>query len=195
MGPTASVLIDRQPTDADRLITTELMKSVGEPGPGGDNGPDVLVSTTESIDGTYLGEGRPFWFEWQGSGYDNLPLARAKIEERLELTPRTALLVSAGINRAVDHRILGELVLRLARALEGVVDFDGALLPRSSPARVERLNWAEVAGMAREFLAPLPGRVVTIEYEVNDSRVWAYHVGDCQFMQGWLQHPDFYMIK
>ena len=103
--------------------------------------------------------------------------------------------MSAGINRAVDHRILGELVVRLARALEGVVGFDGALLPRSSPARVERLNWAEVAGVAREFLAPLPGRVVTIEYEVNDSRVCAYRVGDWQFMQGWLQHPDFYMIK
>ena len=55
MGPTASVLIGRQPTDADRQIATEVMKSIGEPGPGGANGPDVLVSTTESIDGPLRG--------------------------------------------------------------------------------------------------------------------------------------------
>jgi hypothetical protein len=119
-------------------------------------GPDVLVTTTEPIDGTYSGDGRPFWLDWQSSGYDDLPIARTRIEERLGLTPRAALLVSAGMNRAADHRVLGELVLRLALTLDGVIDFAGALLPRASPARVEPSNWADVAGVARELMAAVP---------------------------------------
>src|SRR4030095_10729121 len=57
-----------------------------------------------------------------------------------------------------------------------------------SPAHAEPRNWFEVAGVARELVSSVPGRVIAIEYEVNESRMWASHVGYCDFMRGWLQH-------
>src|SRR5688572_28335571 len=104
MGPTASVLIGREPTEVDRVIGAELMMSVGEPGYGGEIGPDVLVATTRPVGGTYTGEGRPFWIEWQDSGYEGLPSSGAKIEEAFGLTPKATLLLSAGMKQATDHR-------------------------------------------------------------------------------------------
>src|SRR5262245_15475171 len=135
MGPTASVLIGREPTEVDRRIVQDFTKS---------------------------------------------------LEDAFGLTPKASLLVSAGMNRAADHRVLGEIVMQLALALHGVIDFDGALLPMASPARAEPGDWSEVAGIVRDLLSTVPGGVIAIEYEVNDSRVWASHVGDCEFMRGWL---------
>ena len=195
MGPPAAVLVGREPTEVDRRIVRDFTKSLGAPGPGGETGPDVLVVTTRRVGGTYIGAECPFWLEWQDGGYNDLPTARAKIEDAFGLTPRASLLVSAGMNRAADHRVLGETVLQLALALHGVIDFDGALLPIASPARVEPVDWSEVTVTVRDLLSTVPGRVIAIEYEVNDSRVWAWHVGDCEFIRGWLQHPEFHMIK
>src|SRR5262245_10320259 len=136
MGPTAGVLIGREPTEADRETVADVARLLGEAADAGVDGSDVFVTTTKSFGGTYAGEGRPFWFEWQGDGYDDLPTFRVKVEERFGLNPKATLLVSAGMNRTADHRVLGELVLQLAMVLHGVIDFDGALLPAASPSRI-----------------------------------------------------------
>ena len=97
--------------------------------------------------------------------------------------------------RLAGSRNPGELVLQLATVLHGVIDFDGALVRAASHARIERATWPGVARSVHEFLARIPGNVVEIEHQVNENRVWACHAGDCEFMRGWLQHPDFHMIK
>lgn len=195
MGPVVSIVLGRQLTEADRAHVDQFLQPLGERGNDGAEADEVWIRTTKPIGGTYEGEPRLFAFEWQAERQDEFPGRRAKLEERFGLTPTSCLAISAGMSRPMDHRVLGELALHLGRVLEGVIDFDGALLPSALPGRFDRASWPEVAELVREFLSAVPGKVITITYQVNDERTWACHVADCEFMQGWLQHPEFHMIK
>jgi Family of unknown function (DUF6368) len=194
MGPAAAIVLGREPTDLDRENTENLLQSLGDVRT--DSGSlAVSIRSTRTIAGTYEGEERSFWFDWQIDDHEDPPGWRRQIEETFRLRPKGRLSVTAGMNRPADHRVLGEVVLQLALLLEGVIDFDGALLPLASPAWTHRMSWPEVSSSVRQLLKDLPGRVIALEYEVNDQRTWACHVGDSQFLKGWLNHPDFHMIK
>jgi hypothetical protein len=47
----------------------------------------------------------------------------------------------------------------------------------------------------RELLKGIPGCVIALEYQVDDQRTWASHIGDSQFLKGWMKHPEFHVIK
>jgi hypothetical protein len=194
MGPGAAIVLGREPTDLDRENTENLLQSLGDVRT--DSGSlAVSIRSTRTIAGTYHGEERSFWFDWQIDDHEDPPGWRQQIEETFRVRPQGRLSVTAGMNRPADHRVLGEVVLQLALLLEGVIDFDGALLPLASPAWTHPMSWPEVSSSVHELLKGVPGCVIALEYEVNDQRTWACHVGDSQFLKGWLKHPDFHMIK
>lgn len=99
-----------------------------------------------------------------------------------------------------DHRILGELLLHFARLWGGIVNFSGALLP-PLPATFEKswlwreANWSAVEPFFSQMIQGMRGKVVSIEYQTSQTRSWAYHVADAEFMESWLRHPNFHMIK
>ena len=195
MGPVVSIVLGREPTDGDRVSVEQLFPVLGKRGTEGLEANEVWIQTTKPIGGTYEGEPRLFAFEWQTERQEDFPARRARLAERFGVTPFSCLAISAGMNRAVDHRVLGEVALHLGRVLGGVIDFDGALLPSALRLRFDRVSWQEIAELVREFVDVIPGKVVTIEYRVSEERQWACHVGDCEFMEGWLQHPEFHLIK
>jgi hypothetical protein len=85
------------------------------------------VCDTRLIGGRYTGDRRPFAVE-TGSQPDREPGQLAGVEA-FGFAPRDELVVVAFCGGAEDHRILGELSLRLAERFGGVVNFDGALWP------------------------------------------------------------------
>lgn len=203
MGPSASIVLAREPTDIDRAAVEDLIHRLGELAPSGNDGPDVFISTTEPIAGNYSGEGRPFWLNWvvgeEYSGEDeDHPTWRAEVQERFGLTPIARLTVSAGLNRPEDHRVLGDLALHLARHFAALIDFHGALIPstiRSHFDRLQERSWPEFAEAIRSYFSAMPGRILDIEYRTANDRRWAFHVADHDFMAAWLRHDDFHMIK
>ena len=149
MGPVVSIVLGREPTEADRTSVEQTLHALGERGSEETDADEVWIRTTKFIGGTYEGEERLFAFEWQTERQEDFPVRRAMLEERFGLTPIASLAISAGTNRPVDHRVLGEVTLHLGRVLGGAIDFDGALLPLAVRHRFDRVNWPEVAGLVR----------------------------------------------
>lgn len=85
--------------------------------------------------------------------------------------------------------LLGHLVLALAHRLDALVDFDGLL--GSRPAAGDEA----VSARARALASALPGRLVEVSYDTGGGGRWLRHVGDPEFLDAWLRHPDFHLIN
>ena len=95
-------------------------------------------------------------------------LLREGLSAPLGWTPREVLTVAAMCNQDVDHRLLGELCLRLATQLGGIVSFGGSLpgrgvLPRDRPsAPLREENVDGLAGTLFTLLRISPNVIVGI---------------------------------
>ncbi|WP_030570408.1 DUF6368 family protein [Streptomyces aureocirculatus] len=107
--------------------------------------------------------------------------------------PVQGLVVGAGCSGSVNHVLLGHLTLALARRLDALVDFDGLL--SSCPAAGDDTRNEAVLARARALASALPGRLSEVSYGTGGGGRWLRHVGDVEFLEAWLQHPDFHLIK
>jgi hypothetical protein len=152
----------------------------------------LQVFTTRPFGGSYDGNpSLPFLVEPENldGGRDDL----ADVEAAFGRVPRAAVGVRAMTKGSDAYRVLAELALAIAERLDGVVDFNGLLLPNEGWH--EHPPWEEIKAVAARYLIGLPGKVVAIPYELGNGRVWGGHVGDATFLRAWLGHPDFHMIK
>lgn len=93
------------------------------------------------------------------------------------LLPLQAISLYAGCNTPADHRLLGHLTLALSRRLNAMIDFDGNL------------------GRAAARLAQTSGRLLELPYESAAGSRLTSHIGDSDFLEAWLRHEDFHLIK
>ncbi|MGV9312764.1 DUF6368 family protein [Streptomyces sp. NPDC003691] len=107
--------------------------------------------------------------------------------------PVQGLIVGAGCSGSMNHVLLGHLTLALARRLDALVDFDG-LLCGYRTAGGNTSNEAVLA-RARALASDLPGRLTEVSYDTGGGDRWLRHVGDVEFLEAWLQHPDFHLNK
>ncbi|WP_327075657.1 DUF6368 family protein (plasmid) [Kitasatospora purpeofusca] len=107
--------------------------------------------------------------------------------------PVQGLVVGAGCSGPVNHMLLGHLALALARRLDAPVDFDGLLSSR--PAEGDDTRNEAVLTRARALASALPGKLAEVSYETGGGSRWLRHVGDAAFLEAWLQHPDFHLVK
>jgi uncharacterized protein DUF6368 len=102
-----------------------------------------------------------------------------------------------------DHRVLGELALYFARVYNGVIDFRWRIDSRLNAVRRRtgqhhsylRCELARYCGACERSFAKLDGKIVAVPYETANGRTWVTHFADPEFMEAWLSHPDFHMIK
>ena len=104
--------------------------------------------------------------------------------------------MSAGVNDAPSHRILGRSMYALVRCFGGVVDMIGSITPPVPPNRRrlphdQRHTLEEVSAFVHGF----PGTVHEWLYEKEDGRVWVHHFVDAAFMRAWLRHPGYHLVK
>ncbi|MFJ1708792.1 DUF6368 family protein [Kitasatospora sp. NPDC088346] len=107
--------------------------------------------------------------------------------------PVQGLVVGAGCSGSVNHVLLGHLALALARRLDALVDFDGLL--SSHPAAGDDVGSEAVLARARVLASAFPGKLAEVSYDTGGGGRRLRHVGDVEFLQAWLQHPDFHLIK
>ena len=110
------------------------------------------------------------------------------------------LLISP-INGDQEHKELGKACLFVAKAAQGLIDFGGAILPQLPDHMYkqmwlwEQAQWSDVQPFFSELARSIPGNIYTLPYLTAGGREWASHICDVQFMEGWLAHPNFHMIK
>lgn len=119
-------------------------------------------------------EGNDFWVQGRPFILDlaHEDPAQANLAPYIGWKPLGSITLAAMCNDSLDHRLLGEICLHLARKFRGWIDLAGELEPD------------------RTDLQSLPGRLVQLTYEESAS-----YVCDADFLEAWLQCPDFHMIK
>lgn len=205
-GAGVSVVLDRQVDLADlgsRLDAAGARYRAGTERPAEF---EAAITTTTLIGGSYTGEERQFDVQWAAEPHTNQAFDeqwKRKITETFGLNPASIIYFGAWRNKRYDHQVLAELALHFARTYSGVIDFDGALIPwsglsegqRRDPTRVVNADWDDIATSLERSLQGLPGRIVAVPYDTGNGRRWATHIADVDFMDAWLSHPDFHMIK
>ncbi|MFE2726509.1 DUF6368 family protein [Kitasatospora sp. NPDC059327] len=48
---------------------------------------------------------------------------------------------------------------------------------------------------AKALASTLPGRLAEVSHDTWGGGRWFRHVGDVEFLEAWLHHPDFHLIK
>ncbi|HZU95291.1 MAG TPA: DUF6368 family protein [Planctomycetota bacterium] len=189
-GPVAGVLV-REPVDpAGREYVGALVQALSGTAPNetvsGEG--SFWISTGTAIDAAYTGEGRPFSLH-----YDTPPESYAEpgttdeMEKALGYLPPQEILIVAYCNGAEDHLLLGRLVLTLAKRFGGVVNMGGPV--ETAMGRDE--DDPEAQAIKRS----LPGKCYEVSYEIDEKRRGSFHVVDTTFLDAWLAHPRFRMVK
>jgi len=195
---------------------------------------------------------------------------KKQVRELLGYLPEQSIGIASGCNQSEDHTTLGQFILHLAGAYNGLIDMEGAIAPPLRPvgqaemeklkallataperqkakqaylqARLETLKASlppgktmldliqeqstdpnsplkpimddveakfgstfppELSTSARmasleeisSYVATMPGTIYGIEYITANGRRWVSHIVDREFLQAWMNHPNFYMVK
>ena len=136
---------------------------------------------------------------------------KRQIKEALGYLPTQSISVASGCNRKEDHTTLSQFVLHLAKHYDGLIDMGGAITPPLKPVGREHLEnfLAAPSAQGRErkaymrerldelkaYVRAMPGSVYEIEYTTAAGHRWVYHIVDVAFLQAWMEHPRFHMIK
>ncbi|MFG1791401.1 DUF6368 family protein [Nocardia sp. NPDC049149] len=180
-GPVAMVLL-REPIDAEKVRS--LMTQAFLPAPWEDDwilcDPSAFGMPEDLVDASY-------------TAVVVRPPHRAdpRLATAIGFTPAAKITLSMGANRPVDHRLIGHLCLVLALEYDGLIDFCGSLVPIPWPDDIPfvkrtREQEAELARRIAHGMRKLPGRLYLVD---------RCHIGDVEFLEAWLRHPRFRMIK
>lgn len=115
--------------------------------------------------------------------------------------PTYEICISAGTNSPQSHRGLADIVRQVALALNGMINFSGAIYPiEDLPKEIRNelwktTDWTDVKPYFDKMIKPISGQIFTVEYELSEDRTWAYHLCDHEFLTNWMDSPYFKMIK
>ena len=201
MGPAARILFSTTVTTSWQAILEETLDCLGSRREAN----AIQVMTTRLIGGLYEGPGRPFLIgvgneePWSEMGaLAEAGETRTFYEQVFGVYPDSTISLSAMSNQPEDHRILGEIALAVAQRLGGLIDLGGLIVPRHvflSTPDFWNAPWSTVQSSVRAFTESMPGTAVALTYRPSSEREWASHTIDVAFLQAWLRHPEFHMIK
>ena len=200
-GPVAQILFSTIATASWQATLAEILDRLGPMREAN----AIQVMTTRHIGGLYEGRGRPFLIgvgdehPWSEMGLlAEAGETRTFYERTFGVYPDSTISLSAMSNQPVDHSILGEIAFALAQRLGGVIDMGGLIVPRHvflSTADFFNAPWSAVQSSVLTFTDSMPGIAVALTYRPTPEREWAWHTIDAAFLQAWLCHREFHMIK
>lgn len=136
------------------------------------------------------------WIQLVPFGQDREPQEVPYLTTAIGFQPAYELLLGMAGNHYAEHQLLARLAIDLLDLLGGLADLHGALVPA---AYWTHLDWEHeresFKAAIRRFVATLPGRLWEIPYQVSAERQFFYHVVDAAFLQHWLTHPHFHLVK
>lgn len=122
-------------------------------------------------------------------------------KEHFGFVPAQVVDIGANCNSATDHIAVGQFALSILKRFGGIVEFCGAIVP-SSPWKINHdigsmdlVDWSLLEEPFRKMVEKMPGKIVGIPYLNASGRRWVSHIADAAFLEAWLKHPQFHMIK
>lgn len=203
MGPSASILLREQLSETDRTMLDQMIDRISSRR----NANEFCVKTTKPIGGVFeeiVGDSFVIDIQNLRDGQSEYEETELKIIKRsIGFEPVQSIQVGALFKGDQMHQILAEVCLHLCKTFNGFVDFHGAILPTHSalPDGMRRamvsyeMHWSDVASYFEKEKSKLPGQLHAIEYQVTPRRSWACQIGDSEFLESWISHPNFHMIK
>lgn len=173
-GPTCSVLLREalSPEREDRLRV--LIRGLA----GQVHGDDFWI------------EQRPFFVSTEEDYPGELAdLVEEGVADLIGWSPEATIGLAAMCNDGIDHRLLGEVCLRVAREFGGVIAFGGAI--SAGPL----LDGSGPSALVLDDPGGLRGRVFAISYTAHGGRYCTSHYGDATLLESWLKDPRFRMVK
>ena len=171
-GPTCSVLLRANAGVSTLALAYEVIDSIAIER----NDNSFYVRSTQVSPGN--GELRPFGVELSSitTEYDEHSADELiSIQEKFKFSPNHQIALFAMCNQREDHMILAQLTVKIAEAVNGIIDFGGLLFNQKGELTI--------------------GKVYEINYQTANGKNLQYHVGDIEFLRNWIFDKDFHMIK
>ena len=133
----------------------------------------IIEETADRVDGRdFAVSGHPF--SWtQGEEYDG-EFSECDYSTTLGWRTKDQIILIAMCNQSEDHAILADLCIKVSEQIGGLIDFGGIL----------QLSDRAVSGCLHR-----------IEFESSHGGTGYCHIGDIEFLKGWISQPEFRMVK
>jgi hypothetical protein len=127
-------------------------------------------------------------------------LAPLYVEQEFGFWPLDEVDFWSGSKQPEDHRLLAELALDTAIKFAGIIDFSGALIPErlEIPLTTRQgypVEWSKIEPFVIQIQAKIRGKIVSVPYTTVNLTTWVHHLADVTFLQNWMKHPYFHLIK
>ncbi len=170
-GPTVSVILERTLNDQDIEFLRDMVDSISAEV----KCKDFWVNDTSKINGSFKvnpndkKELRPFAWETGFLSDEDYKDLKVEFSEQFKFDLRDQVILIAMCNSDVDHMILGELALEVARNFKGAIDMGARLEYLTSDRFILNSNC-----------------LAQTEFS---------HILSPSHLRKWLHHPDFRMVK
>ena len=171
-GPICSVLVRLNPDISILTLVYEVIDSIAT------ERSDNSFYVSSALGSPEKCELRPFGLEFSSitTEYDGHAAEELKsIQDKFRFNPDFDITLYAMCNQMEDHIILAQLTLKIAEAVNGIIDFGGLLFEQKGKLTI--------------------GTVYEVDYQTTEGEYSQYHVGDIEFLRNWILDKDFHMIK
>jgi len=171
MGPGSSIILKDVLTDAQLDLINKTVDNISD----SRKDEDFWVSSTKPIGGNIETDGSPFIITHDDITFENPNYDEDELKQ---------------IYKSIGYRP-GYSVDLGAGAI-----FSLNYLPwyRSSSWYLNA-DWSSIEPFFKKFIKNMPGNIYTVKYKTISERKWAYHICDVEFLEFWLNCPEFHMIK
>ena len=111
--------------------------------------------------------------------------SKAEFEKKLGYVPKCYIGFMAWTNQKYGHKFIAELTSEILNIESGLVDFSSAIDP----------DFTENREKIKEFVSEIGGKIIELEYETGNDRIWFTHLADKEFLRNWIEHKKFYIPK
>jgi hypothetical protein len=122
-------------------------------------------------------------------------LQKADFKAKIKDNPVAFLSVSAMCKSSDDHYLLAAFMLELQKILGGYIDLNGSIVPPL--LRDKNGNFIHQTHQDYvNYVHQVKGEIHEIHYEIEEGgRTSYYHICNAEWLENWLQHVDFRLIK
>ena len=135
----------------------------------------------------YNGKNYPFRIYYSDAEDDEVFDTETKTEfiKKIGCVPKCYIGFMAWTNQKYRHKFIAELMLKVLEIENGLVDFSAVIDP----------DLTENKEKIKEFVSQVVGKIMELEYETGNNRIWFTHLADKEFLKNWIGHKKFYIPK
>jgi hypothetical protein len=122
-------------------------------------------------------------------------LQKVDFKAKIKDNPVAFLSISAMCKSKEDHYLLAAFMLELHKILGGYIDLNGSIVPPLLKDKkgdfIHQTHQDYV-----NYVQQIKGEIYEIHYEIETGgRTSYYHICNAEWLQNWMQHDDFHLIK